>query len=237
MLKLTLKMTGKMEGMTSINSACSNNTRCQARINAAAFLIKKLNVKDKSDLKKRLKAGKIDTNIYNVMICWFCYADSLMRARANNKACFEENGRVLRSHILEEEEIPLWPTFYGRIEAFGDVDNEKAGGVIQARNYIRIARYNPRVSFAAWTKNPDIWEKAFEIEGKPENLIMIQSSVSINRPEKPYIPNFDKVFTVWASEEAAAAAGFAINCGARKCLKCLKCYTNNDIVYINELLK
>ena len=28
-----------------------------------------------------------------------------------------------------------------------------------------------------------------------------------------------------------------INCGKRHCLSCLNCYDDNDIIYINELLK
>lgn len=236
-LHLTLNMSGKMEGMTSINTSCRNNHNCQNRINAAAFLMKKLNVKDKKDLKKRLKAGKIDSGVYNIMICWFCYADSMLAYRTGVSDCFDRNMEILADHLLTEEEIPLWPTFYGRVEAFGDVESEKNGGVIQARNYIRIAKYNPRTKFAAWSKNPGIWEKAFDQEGKPENLLFVQSGSFIDRVEKPANKYVDRVFTVWSTEEKAAAAGYSINCGKKKCLQCLNCYEKRDILYINELLK
>ena len=42
----------------------------------------------------------------------------------------------------------------------------------------------------------------------------------------------DKVFTVYADCE-----GVEINCGARNCFECHKCYTKNKTEYINEKLK
>ena len=50
------------------------------------------------------------------------------------------------------------------------------------------------------------------------------------------VKNKLKVFTVY-TEKHATDNNITINCGTRKCLNCLKCYKNNNIVIINELLK
>ena len=49
----------------------------------------------------------------------------------------------------------------------------------------------------------------------------------------------DKTFTVYDKPGQAAleASGGCINCGSRKCLDCLLCYTKNDVRAINESLK
>ena len=44
----------------------------------------------------------------------------------------------------------------------------------------------------------------------------------------------DKVFTVY---DDANAGGVNINCGARDCATCGRCYLKNDTVFINEKLK
>ena len=70
------------------------------------------------------------------------------------------------------------------------------------------------------------------------NLII--SSMMINRPIK--IKKFldagvkVKVFTVY-NLEFVEEAKIDINCGAKSCISCLQCYSKNDIIYINEMLK
>ena len=72
---------------------------------------------------------------------------------------------------------------------------------------------------------------------KPENLNIIISSLFINKQLNISNYNFaDKVFTVY-DKKTATDRNININCGARDCSTCLKCYTKNDIKVINELLK
>ena len=71
---------------------------------------------------------------------------------------------------------------------------------------------------------------------KPKNLIIIQSSFFLNIVDPIKDMWVDKVFTVF-TKEFAIVHDIKINCGARHCLSCQTCYTNNDTIYINELLK
>ena len=76
---------------------------------------------------------------------------------------------------------------------------------------------------------------------KPNNFRLVYSSYYINKqseiPEKfSYL--VDAVFTVY-TQEYAELNNITINCGARACLSCLRCYRGFDgrVKVINELLK
>lgn len=78
---------------------------------------------------------------------------------------------------------------------------------------------------------------------KPNNLNIIYSVAGLNSNAAAAIYDafqsfgyefIDKVFTVYDAEHAH---GININCGARDCATCGKCYHKNDIVFINEKLK
>ena len=65
----------------------------------------------------------------------------------------------------------------------------------------------------------------------------------VNRPADPVRYGFDFidfVFTVY-SASYALENNININCGAKHCLTCLKCYKgmnrNKSVIYINEILK
>jgi hypothetical protein len=209
-LHFTTSHTGKMTGMYSISTSCNSNEYCKRR-------------------------AKIKNSI-----CSRCYAMSMTNGRCKSMdKPLRKNTEILTSHILTDEEIPFINAFYFRFEAFGDLVNE-----IQVVNYFSICRKNPKVNFALWTKNPLIIKWAMKKYGveKPENLNILFSSCMIDiqvdtgkiRELMPYI---DKVFTVWTNEKAAEENGQKINCGARHCLTCGKCYEKNSVVNINELLK
>ena len=83
---------------------------------------------------------------------------------------------------------------------------------------------------------------------KPKNLIVIYSvsllnhSIDINKiTSNPRLAFIDKVFTVYTLEylqENNINIDKFINCGARKCIDCMKCYNKrNKTVFINEMLK
>lgn len=167
-------------------------------------------------------------------ICEKCFAHA-MNARYSTafRNAFIDNYMILTREIIPAEYLPLIPVLYFRFESFGDLQNE-----IQFINYLNICKKNPRVNFAIWTKNPDIIKRVFN-KGyeKPENLNIILSSLYINKPANLNKYDFvDKIFTVY-DKTTAREKNIEINCGARSCFTCLKCYTKNNTRVINELLK
>ena len=161
-------------------------------------------------------------------VCAHCYAASLNKAYKNLSVKLSRNYGRLTSHLLTDDEVPLFSTFYGRVESFGDVRN-----VTHARNYIKIIRNNPRTKFGIWSKNIGIWAAAFKIDGKPENCTFVFSSSHINQRET--VPEFalaftDHVFTVFTP-------GHDSNCAGIKCMTCLKCYKKDTEFYIDEILR
>lgn len=201
---------GKMAGMISLSTSCTNNTRCQER------------------------AASDDAN----NICAHCFSFSQMAHYSSMVPCYENNTDILTSRILSDDEIPVINHMYFRFESFGDLNNS-----IQVINYFKIASMNKSVKCALWTKNPDIIESAIKAGyKKPANLVIIVSShlidsrIDIDRIKTLY-PFIDKVFTVY-NPETVKAENITINCGARSCLACGKCYSKKKTgKYINELLK
>ena len=200
-------MSGKMESIGSVSTACTCNPIC----------------------KERMKNKK--------MVCNKCYAEAqLEKAKKGFREVIlqglETNYELLTSSVLPRDLLPVFPnTSIFRIESFGDVAN-----VTQAINYTHIAEVNPNVTFAWWTKNLWLLEEAFNIcGGKPSNLIVVQSSFFVNKQDQKH-RIADKVFTVY-TKEYATEHNIEINCGARHCATCRLCYGFNDTVYINELLK
>lgn len=168
-------------------------------------------------------------------ICAHCFSASMMKQyKALNEAT-TRNAEILTASVLPVEVLPLIPSRYFRFESFGDLIN-----VNQVINYFNIARKNPDTLCALWTKNPHIVAKAIAAgHDKPANLQIVLSSPLINKPIKATKYAFiDKVFTVYDKEGAKAVN---INCGARSCLACGRCYRPNPegvaLLYVNELLK
>jgi hypothetical protein len=199
---------GKMKGINSISTSCLDNKYCLAR----------------------MKAGD--------SVCAHCFAESLLSYRQGLGDNCIINGKVLRSVVIPVEAFkqaknfePLLNAQIFRIESFGDVEN-----VTQAINYIHLIRAYPLVFFGVWSKNYKVWVKAFEQEGKPDNMSFVISSVKMNVPEK--VKEYaDHVFTVYDLEHAKQEKH--INCPL-SCIHCQKCYRKDlkdSPVYINEILK
>ena len=93
-----------------------------------------------------------------------------------------------------------------------------------------------------WTKNPGLIDKVIKAgREKPKNLIIIYSSPYIDKPVNvdTYIkcyPFIDKVFTVY-SKEYIRDHKIDINCGARSCLECGRCYSKRTGKEVREQLK
>lgn len=165
-------------------------------------------------------------------ICQKCYAQRMMKMYTSMDACLERNTQILTTSILPTEDLPLLNYCYFRFEAFGDLHNET-----QLINYFNICKKNPDTHFALWTKNPHIVKNVVETVKKPKNLQIILSSLFINTEvDISNMPYIDKVFTVY-DQATIDKEGIEINCGARNCLKCHKCYKANGTKVINEKLK
>lgn len=166
-------------------------------------------------------------------ICSKCFAEKIANARKELRGCLAKNTEVLTNQIIPVKEWPVLNASIFRLESFGDLNNGT-----QFKNYINFAKRNPRTTFALWTKNANIVDEVFR-EGvkKPRNMIIILSSPRINVPRAPRYDWVDKVFTVY-EKAYAESRGIEINCGARDCLGCQRCYTKTrKVEYINELLK
>lgn len=173
-------------------------------------------------------------------ICQKCYATRYLKMRKRLRDALERNYKLLTSSILPLNELPRFNTLYGRFESFGDLSNE-----IQFINYLNVCNVNPQTTFAIWTKNPHIISAVLNDMGykKPDNLIIIVSSLFINIPWKykilPYADRYwfiDKIFTVY-DKKTIKEKNININCGARDCMSCGLCYTKNNVKEINEELK
>jgi hypothetical protein len=162
-------------------------------------------------------------------VCQKCYAQRQMKMYKNMSAAFEKNAEILTKGIIPNEDLPIINACYFRFESFGDLHNST-----QLVNYFNICKKNPDVHFALWTKNP--WIVAEVADQKPKNLQIIVSSLMLNKQvDISNMPYIDKVFTVY-DKETIDKEGININCGARNCLACHKCYKKGNKV-INEKLK
>lgn len=120
---ITDKMTGKMEGMWSLNTSPSTNPFCQ-------------------------KMQDVSTNI-----CYNCYSQDSETRWKNAKAAWAHNGAVLSSRLLKDPEVLDLSTHKSapdifRFQAHGDLINAK-----HYKNLIKIAEANPKVMFALFTKH------------------------------------------------------------------------------------
>ena len=179
-------------------------------------------------------------------VCNFCYARNGIKNYAAFRENISENFMTLseiipwnRLPVIDYTEVPFF-----RFESHGDLFCKA-----QAINYINIAAYNPLVSFAIWTKNPWHLYEAYKAAGKPVNMRAIYSyyfvvnsdedlAKAMKRWEtvkKTYGNLFDSIFIVLGKEYAADHMEL-VNCGARDCFKCHRCYNGNEEL-IFEVLK
>ena len=212
-LHFTIKHTGKMKGIRSISTSVVLNEHCQ-------------------------KYRKIDGSI-----CSKCYAAAMVEsqyAKRDLPRTLAENKDILTRRLIPTAEMPKFgkKVPYFRFESFGDLNN-----VIQAANYIRMAKANPETQCVLFTKNPRLIQLAEELSGgRPANMNVVLSSIQMNRPVTAF-RNWkpDIVFTIY-DKEHIEKDGIVINCGARSCKTCHKCYDKRShrsgkVEYINEKLK
>lgn len=166
-------------------------------------------------------------------ICEKCFVPSALRFK-NNDGKYIENYNILTSREITTDEIKSLKfdnLRFVRLEAFGDIANAQ-----QMENYVKICNYYKDTRFTLWTKNPLQVNLGLHHE-KPKNLTIILSSLMINKEVDASGWWFvDKVFTVY-DKKYIEENNVKINCGARDCLGCMKCYKKNNIKKINEVLK
>ena len=162
-------------------------------------------------------------------ICSSCYSNNTEKRWKDAKKSWENNFHVLSNHALEEGELVGTKAEIYRFSAHGDL-----GSRIHYENLVRIAEYNPKTTFALWTKNHSVIRQGGVIE--LPNLIHIYSTPNLNEPN-PVVPDgFDRSFSVY-TYDFAMENGIDVNCGAKNCLSCRLCYEHNDVEYVNEIIK
>lgn len=166
-------------------------------------------------------------------VCAHCYADAMQARYGNLRAALVKNSETLFNVLLP---VTVFPFLHGldifRLESFGDI-----GSVIHARNYIRFCKRNPNTVFALWTKNPNLLETAYRLEGgKPENLVVNLSSEFTNHPREIKFFDVDRIFSVY-DKAHVSTLNIVINCGAKACDTCRHCYQRGGVKIVNELLK
>lgn len=162
------------------------------------------------------------------LVCHECYSFAQLEYRKNNAEKLFFNYLFFNNYELTKEDIPYINDNIFRVEAFGD-----AASVTAVNNYYMFAKKNKHCTFAAWTKNLDLYALA---GAKPKNFILVYSIPEINRLEattkaffdliKRQYPFVDKIFAVF-TKDFAHDHGIVINCGGKNCLPCQICYHKN----------
>lgn len=187
---------GKIEGATSCDSSCHGCEFCQ----------------------KMREAASEDITI----ICGGCYDHSQEERWLNTENRHKLNMVIMSTVEFDEDELAIIPVSeITRINSSGDIVNET-----HARNMIKLCLAHPFIKFGFWAKHTAPVIRACDELGKPQNVILIQSSIYINKAAvlQKY---FDYTFTVYATEEdlqnALRAGG--CECNGKKCADCgWKCY-------------
>lgn len=113
-------------------------------------------------------------------VCKHCFARTTQERYKALALHLANNSVTLSDHIFTSEEIASISVTgeVFRFESFGDLQS-----VIQAINYINIARANRKTMFALWTKNPDILAAAVKAGYKvPKNMCIGLSSLFTDLP-------------------------------------------------------
>lgn len=168
-------------------------------------------------------------------VCQHCYVNKQEKMYKNLSSMLSNNSEILKREVYPLNYWPLINASFFRLESFGDVDC-----LAQQINYFNLCKRNPHTTFAQWTKNP-VWAQLAITRGeaKPDNLIIICSSLYINKEIQmsELLSCVDKIFTVY-DKDYAKEHDIPINCGGKRCLECQLCYhKDNGVEYINEILK
>lgn len=189
---------GKIEGIFSLDSTATNCSFCVKMRKFAA---------DHPELR---------------IICSECYDYKQEQFKINSLARHTLNLMIMESVDFSIEELAILESgLFVRVNSSGDSSNDT-----YARNMIRYAYAHKESHIAIWTKNTITYIRACDLLGKPENVVLIQSSMRIDAAAIP-AKYFDYAFTVYFDESKvqAAIANGAAECNGKKCKACgYKCY-------------
>ena len=190
--------TGKIEGIYSLDSSATNCGFCATM--------------------RKYAAEHPELNI----VCGMCYdfAQEQYRFSALNRHTL--NLVIMENVEFTIEELSTLPCGeLARVNSSGDSSND-----IYAANMIKFCFAHPFSKTAIWSKHTITYIHAIEKYGKPENVVMIQSSLFVDKAVK-LAKYFDYVFTVYKDKEAVKKAldSGACECNGKKCRDCgYKCY-------------
>lgn len=186
-------LTGKLEGLKSITTSCTDCNFCAKMHNTPGT------------------------------ICTKCYSEKMlstpMRRALREHAVI--NGFILKNVDLTPDHwkaapVAMFQSFH-RIESHGETEN-----ATQAQNYINLCIARPQTVFGIWTKQPKLYTRIFEQNQKPDNLRFVISSPFVNTPAKidpDCLKWVDHLFTVY--DEARQLPKNATPCGM-KCSDCIE---------------
>jgi hypothetical protein len=162
-------------------------------------------------------------------ICGKCYSRQGQTYKPELRASMARNGERIRSAVPTFS-LPSWVTMF-RINSHGELSD-----VREVHWVYQMAERNPSVKFALWTKRQCfVWAADEELAKfglkRPENVVMIYSEPMIDKVRTVPPPGFDKVFCVISD------LSVPVNCGAKECRSCRKCYTKESEAIIVEHLK
>ena len=162
------------------------------------------------------------------IVCEACYATTLEKQYTNLHIAITRNDNLLSSAPLSARQLPVIMDRVLRFHSLGELIN-----IQHLDNFCTIANYNSETFFVLWSKRTDLINKYFSEHDKPVNLSLIYSSPRVGKIES--LPHyFDKVFTVHAKKPSND--NIDINCHS-KCKDCMLCYSKNEVIYINEVIK
>lgn len=203
-------LTGKLELIPGITTHCGLNPLCI----------------------ERMKRGNL--------ICNACFAKKTLERYDGADEHAAINTLLLAFHRVPAALTPLFlNSIKARLEPFGDLQN-----TLQAENYFTIIDENPQTRFGWWTKNPGFIKTVLKTRLRPDNVSFIFSEIYMdggkNQPAadliKAAFPFIDHRFTVYEPATVKAAA-IDINCGARCCSRCGRCYDPSAEFEIREQKK
>ena len=189
---------GKIEGIFSLDSSATSSEFCKAMRKVA------------------------ENNPAH--ICGMCYdyaqEHSFKGRNVRNRHAL--NLLIMSTVEFTKEELTVLPGgLLNRINSSGDTEN-----IIYARNMINYAFSHQFGKIGYWAKNIFPIIRACDELGKPDNLVLVQSSPIIGKVV-PLAKYFDYVFVVFATKEdiKEALEKGACECNGRKCSACgYSCY-------------
>ena len=164
--------------------------------------------------------------------CSNCYAKRYQRIYKALGLHLEHNTSILTTETIKRRDLPVFHDNETiRFNSYGNIYNSQ-----QMLNYRNICLKNKNTQFALWFKNVPAVASVLEQYGKPSNLILIYSVMSVDptsiRIPKRIKPYVDKTFAVYKKP----GPNININCKGA-CKSCMICYTKNNVNRISEVLK